>query len=163
MRDSNESALSRVFEGAATPPPLRGGWPAHSSPATTQSELAAAAAASLDLPLDCPLADLGSSAGLLLECQDALLASAAGEADCPIAGHEIHDLQVECVQAGLGSSSGLPVLHNPLQQVGHQTTECLAAGQEHTDLLLDCLLGRLGGQIEATAGAIERLVDCMPL
>ena len=85
MRDSNESASSRVFEATAGPPLLTAGWPAHSSPATGQSNLAAAAAASLDLPSNCPLADLGSSAGLLLECPDALPAAAAGEAGCPMA------------------------------------------------------------------------------
>ena len=95
MRDSDESASSRVFEGPAASLLATAGWPAHSSPAAVQSELAAAAAASLDLPLDCPLADLGSSAGLLLECPDAQLAAAAGEAVCPhmpMAGHELHDL-----------------------------------------------------------------------
>ena len=85
VRNSNESASSSVLEGTAAAPLLTAGWPAHSSPAIGQSELAAAAAASLDLHLDCPLAHLGSSAGLLLECPDALPAAAAGGA-----GHEPH-------------------------------------------------------------------------
>ena len=92
MRDSNESASSTGFKGTAAPPLLTAGWPAHRSPATGQSELAAAAAASLGLPLNCPVAELGCSAGLLLECPDALLAAAAGEAGCSMAGHQLHDL-----------------------------------------------------------------------